>query len=82
MALNQPQPPKTIKAVMVSVTYHRNCYVIVDGFEDLEEAVRSQIRMPNDPLLDPSEWSEDEFAVIENPYESFVLRTETIKKIK
>lgn len=55
----------TLKAVMVSVTYHRNCFIIVNEGEDLETAVREQIRMPGDPLLDPSEWSEDEFAVID-----------------
>lgn len=58
---------KTLQAVTVSVTYHRNCFVVVDGFEDLEEAVRQQVRMPGDPMLDPSEWSEDELAVI--PYD-------------
>lgn len=74
--------PKTVKAVMVSVTYHRNCFVIVDDEEDIEDAVREQVRMPNDPMLDPSEWSEDEFAVIECPLESFTLETRTIKKVK
>lgn len=76
--------PKVIKAVMVSVTYHRNCFIVTDGFEleSLEELVRKQIRMPNDPLLDPSEWSEDEFTVLEVPQETLELITKKVKYIK
>lgn len=76
--------PKVIKAVMVSVTYHRNCFIVTDGFESesLEELVRKQIRMPNDPLLDPSEWSEDEFTVLEIPQETLKLITKKVKYIK
>lgn len=57
---------KEIHSVTVSVTYHRNCLVVVGRDDNLEDAVREQIRMPGDPMLDPSEWSEDEFAVIDN----------------
>lgn len=62
-----PLKAASIKAVMVSVTYHRNCFVIVDDPDaDLEQVVREQIMMPNNPNVDISEWSEDEFAVIEH----------------
>ena len=71
---------KTIKAVTVSVTYHRNCLVVVDEDDDnIEEQVRKQIRMPGDPMLDPSEWSEDEFAVIVN--DDFDLKLKPKKKV-
>lgn len=74
---------KTIKAVTVSVTYHRNCLVVVDEDDDnIEEQVRNQIRMPGDPILDPSEWSEDEFAVIVNDDIDIQLQTKKIKPIK
>lgn len=57
----------TLKAVTVSVVYHRNCFIVVDDPDtDLEQAVREQIMMPNNPNVDISEWSEDEFAVIEH----------------
>lgn len=71
---------KTIKAVTVSVTYHRNCLVVVDEDDDnIEEQVRNQIRMPGDPMLDPSEWSEDEFAVIVN--DDFDLKLKPKEKV-
>lgn len=59
----------TIKAVTVCVVYHRNCFVIVDNPNvtgaELTQAVREQIMMPNNPNVDISDWSEDEFAVVE-----------------
>lgn len=71
---------KTIKAVTVSVTYHRNCLVVVDeDCDNIEEQVRKQIRMPGDPMLDPSEWSEDEFAVIVN--DDFDLKLKPKEKV-
>ena len=71
---------KTIKAVTVSVTYHRNCLVVIDEDDDnIEEQVRKQIRMPGDPMLDPSEWSEDEFAVIVN--DDFDLKLKPKEKV-
>lgn len=72
--------PKQVKAVTVSVTYHRNCYIVVDGFENVEDAARRQLRMPNDPFLDPSEWLEDEFTVIENTTELSDLVIKTINQ--
>lgn len=72
---------KTIKAVTVSVTYHRNCLVVVDEDDDnIEEQVRKQIRMPGDPMLDQSEWSEDEFAVIVN--EDIDIRLKPTEKLR
>ena len=57
---------KELKSVTISVTYSRTCLVVADDFENLEEAVRSQIKMPNNPSVDISDWSEDEFCVLEN----------------
>lgn len=58
----------TLKAVTVSVTYHRNCFVVVDNMTDynIKDVVREQIKMPNNPSVDISDWSEDEFEVIED----------------
>ena len=56
----------SLRSVTVSVTYHRTCLVIAKATENLEEAVREQIKLPNNPSVDISDWSEDEFCVIEN----------------
>ena len=56
----------SLKSVTVSVTYHRTCIVIARDTDNLEEVVREQIKLPNNPSVDISDWSEDEFCVIEN----------------
>lgn len=49
---------------MVSVTYHRTCLIVAGDNDNLQEAVRQQLNM-DAPSLDTSEWSEDEFSVID-----------------
>ena len=65
MAIEDFSRPE-LKSVTISVTYHRTCLVIAKDGDNLEEVVREQVRLPNSPSVDPSEWSEDEMCVIEN----------------
>lgn len=70
------------KAVTVSVTYHRSCLIITDGFENLEEATRKQLKIPELISEDPSEWYEDEFVVIEEPQKELVIQTTQMKRVQ
>ena len=76
------QPYMHAKAVTVSVTYHRSCLIITDGFENLEEAVRRQLKMPEAYSEDPSEWYEDEFVVIEESPKELTIQTTQMKRVK
>lgn len=76
------QPYIHAKAVTVSVTYHRSCLVLTDGFESLEEAVRRQLKLPEMTICDPDEWFEDEFVVIEEPKGDITIHKEKIGPLK
>lgn len=76
------QPYIHARAVTVSVTYHRSCLVLTDGFENIEDAVRRQMKFPDPIAYDPDEWFEDEFVVIEEPDSKITIQMEKIEPIK
>lgn len=76
------QPYIHAKAVTVSVTYHRNCLIITDGFESLEKAAREQLNLTEMFPEDPSEWYEDEFVVIEEPMKELTIGKTSMGKVK